>query len=247
MATFLDFSVKTREEFKDWILTSLGAPLITVELHDQQLEQCINNALEIFTKWISFDEDYIAINLENYVEDVGVTLPDNVVDIMSLQDDLLPQGNVSQLFSTPNVMYNASIWPSFKGQSGWTTFHVAQEMLNLTRYMCGKGFKFNYSCRTKILKLHPDPIKEQMKDSSIVCGVRLMRPENQLLGESWVKRYALACAKELLGRIRTKFSGVQLLGGGQIDVSVLQEGISDQKDLIEELKNESGPAQFFFM
>ena len=43
---------------------SLGAPLITVELTDFQLDLCINNALEIFSKYVSLDQNFLFINLE---------------------------------------------------------------------------------------------------------------------------------------------------------------------------------------
>lgn len=246
MANYLNFSVQTREQLKEWILIELGAPLITVELHDTQLEQCIDNAVELYGKWISLDTDYLALDLSQYTENTGFTLPENVAGVRTLDDDLLPGGGVSTLFSIPNVAWNAGIWPSFKGGASWIDFHMAMSFVDLCKKMSGNGFKWNFNERTKIFKLHPDPKKDGMT-GYVVIGVHIMRPEQQQYGENWVKRFALASAKEKLGRVRTKFQGVQLLGGGQIDTSVLAEGLEDQKALLEELKGEQGPAMFYLM
>lgn len=40
-STWLDPAVKAKEQLKDWMLTMLGAPLLTIELADPQLEVCI--------------------------------------------------------------------------------------------------------------------------------------------------------------------------------------------------------------
>jgi hypothetical protein len=246
MASFVNFSVQTREALKNYILTALGAPLITIELHDTQLEQCIDDAVELFSKWITYDKDFLGLNLENYVENIGFTLPDNVVDICTFDDDLMPGGGVSTLFSLPNQMYQYGLWPSFKGGASWVDFHMAMSFVDMCKKMTGNGFRWNYNVRNKILKLHPDPIKDKIT-GYIVTGVYVMRPETQQYGENWIKRYATACAKEILGRVRTKFQGVQLLGGGTIDTSVLEEGKAEKVTLLEELKGESGPAMFYVM
>lgn len=253
MSSYLNFSVQTREQMKTWILTELGEPLITVELHDTQLEQAINNALEEFSKWATFEKDFYPCNLSQYTESSGYLLPSDTVAVWEIQDDLLPAGGISTLFSIPNAMWNAGVWPSFQGGVGWDQFHISMQAVDLCKIMTGKGYKFEYNPRTKYLKLDPDPIKESRAGGGyattdlgyIIVNRWVMRPEDQQLGESWVRRYALADSKEKLGRIRTKFSNVQLLGGGTIDTSVLQEGIEDKKALLEELKSEQGPNAFF--
>ena len=66
MGNFLNFSVKTREELKDYIITRLGAPLVTVELSDEQLDVAINQSMEEYTKYISYDLEFLAVDLSKY-------------------------------------------------------------------------------------------------------------------------------------------------------------------------------------
>ena len=48
MSDFLNFSIQTRTEFKNWICRQLGYPTVTPELTDEQLNDTINDALEEF-------------------------------------------------------------------------------------------------------------------------------------------------------------------------------------------------------
>jgi len=246
MSTYLNFAIQTKEEMKQWILTMLGDPLITVELSDGQLDVCIDNSVEEYTKWVVQEQDYYAFDLSTYDGVSGSLLPTNIQGIFSLQDDNgMAKGGINTLFSIPNTMFNAGMIPNFSGGGGWVDYHNAMASIKFVNYMMGKGFQFEFNVRTHRLKLFPDPVKETIQ-GWIVLGTYVIRPEQQQYGESWCKRYALANAKYMLGMVRGKFSGVQLIGGGMVDASVKEEGLNEMKELREELRAEN-PATGFFV
>ena len=41
----------TKQELADWVLRRLGAPLVTVEISDEQLEDVIDEALQFYREW----------------------------------------------------------------------------------------------------------------------------------------------------------------------------------------------------
>ena len=240
MSTFLDFSIKTREEFKNYIFRKLGGPLIQVELTDEQFDDCINDSVEEYSRWVVEEQDYYAVQLSSYDEVSGVSLPDNVLGVFSFNDDGgVRTDGINTLFTVENSLWNASggAWP-FTGPGGWTTYHLAMQSIELTKMMTGKGYQFEYNPRTKNLTLYPNPVKlgANVPEAWVVLGTYVLRPEDQQYGESWVKRMALAQAKILLGTIRSKYDGVQILGGGTIDTSIKDEGISERDALMEEIK-----------
>ena len=246
MSNYLNFSIQTEEEMKQWILTMLGDPLITVELTDVQLGVCVDNAVEEFTKWVVQEQDYYAYDLTTYDSVSGALLPSNIQAIFSLQDDTgMSKGGINTLFSIPNTMFNAGMIPNFSGGGGWVDYHNAMSSIKFVNYMMGKGFQFEFNPGTHYMKLFPDPVKETIP-GWIVLGTYIIRPDQQQYGESWCKRYALANAKYMLGMVRGKFQGVQLIGGGQVDASVREEGIQEMKELREELRAEN-PATGFFV
>jgi len=252
--SFVDFSVQTRAQFKDYIAGNLGYPLVTVELADSQYEIAINDAIETYSKYAVFDEQYLAVCLSAYVATSGVLLPNNVMGIFSCDDDSAINskvGDVNRLFSVPNITMNMGMMPLPYSDSGWswTNYEMAMQYVKMTKKYLGGGYQIeSYNPRSHLLRLIPDPVLEKTnsKDSVIVFGCNTMRPTEQQYGEQWVKRYALACAKVILGKVRNKFKGVQLPGGANIDESVGAEGAEEKRQLLEVLQTqEQGIYNFY--
>jgi hypothetical protein len=252
MSNYLNFSVTTQDELCNWILRSLGHPLVQVELHEDHLRDAMNDAIEEFTKFMPQDRKYLALNLEDYDEDNGFVLSELVTGIFAIEDGFLNGASsstgINTLFSVPNTMWNAGMIPAmgFGGSGGsWIDYEAAIQYLDLTKRMTGSGagsgsFYFNYNERERRLILTPNPIKQSVK-GYIALGVNMIRPDDQQYGESWVKRYALALCKIKLGLVRSKYQGsVQLLGGGQLDTSIKDEGYTEKSELEEELWNAYG-------
>lgn len=250
MSDFLNYSIQTRQEFKDWILRQLGYPLVTIELTDDHLEDCINEAVETFTKYCSQEAEYLAMDLSGYISPSGFILPSNVVSIFQINDEgATTFGNdVNRLFSIPNVMMNTGMLavPTPGENWNWINYDMSMHYLDLTRRMMGGGFQFEYNPRNKYLRLYPDPIKEGIT-GWIVFGCNVIRPETSQYGERWVKRYALALAKIILGTVRGKFDSVQLVGGGMLSKEIKQEGITERDDLIVKLREEEDGVYRFFI
>ena len=250
MSDFLNPSIQTRTEFKNWIMRQLGYPTITPELTEEQLDDCINDALEEFTEYAAQDERFFALNLKDYISGKGYIMPSEVVAIKELYDQGV-QGNTQggiNPFSLNYMAMNGGFVPNpFQGlgaRSGWFDFHLALSWIELSYQMSGKGFEWDYNPRTRLLVLNPDPIKFFKIDMSpnntyghhIVVSCWCLRPEDQNYGEVWVKRMALAFAKILIGNIRTTYTGVTMLGGATIDgQQMLSQGTSERDALRTEL------------
>lgn len=245
MSTYAQYQITTREQLKEWILKMLGEPLITVEITEEQLDFVINNALEIFTKYALQDEKALVLDLNQYEEDKGIKLPDNVTEVFSLEDSGFPNRGVVYAMES-----SSSAFSTLFGRYGFFDSFITYDLLNryieLVKRVLAIGYTFEYNPRTKYLTLTPDPIKKKATDQFIVVECRCIRPEEQLYGEEWVKKYALAEAKILIGTIRGKFEGVQLLGGGNISTAIKDEGVEERNQLLEELQaKESGIFGFY--
>ena len=77
------------------------------------------------------------------------------------------------------------------------------------------------------------------------------RPVRDLIKELWVYQYSLALCKIIVGRVRGKYSGTNLFGGGSLNSDLLQEGITEKAALEEQLytgapgQGDSDPPLFF--
>lgn len=89
-----------------------------------------------------------------------------------------------------------------------------------------KDFKFDE--RTQYLQMYPQPGSSRYYG---VISCYLERPIRDLIKEQWVYEYALALSMIIIGRVRSKFTGVSLLGGGTLNYDLLVEGIERKKEL----------------
>ena len=250
MSDVLNPSIQLRGEFKNYIMRQLGYPTITPELTEDQLDDCINNALEEFTEIAGQDKRFFALNLKDYISGKGYIMPTEVISITELWDQGVAgntQGGINP-FSLNYMAMNGGFVPNpFSGlgaRSGWFDFHLALSWIDLSYQMSGKGFEWDYNPRTRLLILNPDPIKYFRLDMSninsyghhIVVECYCLRPEDQNYGETWVRRFALAEAKCLVGNIRSTYSGISMLGGASIDGSqMLSQGTAERDALRNEL------------
>jgi hypothetical protein len=233
MSTYAEFYVQDRSTLVNWILRKLGYPLIQVEVNEDQIAECINDALETFSMWVTPDEAYMVFDLQDsYEEGLGIKVPTEVVSVFSI-DGRVARGGINTLFSIENQMWNMGMFPTI-GSGGWINYEMANQAIKLTHMMTGGGFQYNYNERSKYLTLYPDPAKGELQ-GKIIIGVGIIRPEEQLLGEYFVKNLALSYVMQVLGRIRKKFTGVTLLAGGQIDETIGDEGKELEDKLMEEL------------
>lgn len=83
-STWLNPGIKSIQQLKDWVLTKLGHPLITVELTDSQLNTCIADAISLYSKYAYTPEKYLIVNTKFYVPGKGVDL--RAFNIMSVKD-----------------------------------------------------------------------------------------------------------------------------------------------------------------
>ncbi len=236
MSDFLNFSIQTRTDFKNWILRQLGYPFVIPEVREEHLDDFINESVEEWGEYAINEQDFLAINLRDYEAGKGIILPSNVLSVINLYDYGVHNGisNGINPFSFNYMMVNGGFTPNpFNGrtaQSGWLDFHMVMSWLDLSYQMSGKGFEWQYNNRTKMLTLYPDPIKflhlspeqdfnnyNSDDGNFIVAEVYTLRPEEQTYGESWIKRMALAKAKFFIGNLRKTYPDVSLPGGTKIN------------------------------
>jgi hypothetical protein len=254
-ATYINQRIKTRDTLKMWILRQLGSPLITVELTNEHLDDAIDNATLVWTKYATMRIKYLTLDLSTYPEadpieetNEGFDLSEyRVAGVSSIQtgESFGLNGGGDQLFGLSNSMLAGGSYPFFssagagKSGGGWTTYQGVVEFIKLSKRMMATEFDFIYNTYTQRLQLIPNPLTiPQVGWTCIQCEV--VPPDAELYGNEYIKRLALAHAKIMLGTIRTKFTGVTLPGGGQIDQTIGEKGQEELKTLIENIRKEEG-------
>lgn len=256
-STWLEPYIKDAEAVIDWGLTKLGDGLVQAELTRKQIEICLADALEIYTKyaWLGPDK-YLVVNLKFYEPGKGINLKGfnitSVKEISTPRDNMMGQG--MDMFFSPYAFFGQGMGstPLF-GMNGtsavgsWVLYHNMHEWFELSRRMCGTNPDFQYDQFTQYLQLFPEPPPNIQRDRLILLTCQVLPPLSQLYGNSYVKRLFLANLKIQLGIVRKKFSSVQLLGGGQIDTTIGDEGKEELNAIIENIIKDESKGQTFII
>ena len=264
-STWLRPSIKTKEELINWVLVSLGYDLVTVELTEEQLNLCIQNALEKYTKYAYFPEKEVVASLSRYVINKGLDL--SHLNIVSIRDISFARDNMLAInsdifFGAPQFFIGGGGYPFFGNGCQWagsfTSYHNLHEFFDLTKRMTGSNPDWNYDVATKTLKLYPEPrcaVPEGTppnKEYDKKCECILMEcevepPLSELYGNEYVKRLTLAYAKILLGTVRSKFQNVQLPGGGTVNTEIGNEGREELDKIMENIRTDESKGNCCFI
>jgi hypothetical protein len=273
--TTLNPSITSYEDLSIRIQHQLGAPLINLEISDEQIYDCITDAIEYFTKWAGYTEEYLIFDSKTYKQGVGL----EVDKLINISPDMntssvsgLSAGYDYDLASFRKVI---DCFEFSKGESTGinTLFTLEQSMAQqiYSSYMIGnfgfdlitwetlKGFidtrnkvlalqpHFRFDSKSQILKVIPEPRSDTTYLGVVGCYIE--RPIKDLIKERWVWKYSLALAKIEIARTREKFSGTNLFGGGSVNSqSLLAEGTQDKEKLETELMSsyaDAMPMTFF--
>jgi hypothetical protein len=132
------------------------------------------------------------------------------------------------------------------------SWYTLKNWLETREKMLATRRSFSFDPRTQILRMYPQP---NSNDSNTrfygVVSCYVERPIRDVVKELWVYQYALALTKIVVGRVRGKYTGTNLFGGGSINAELLQEGITEKANLEEQLytgapgQGDADPPLFF--
>ena len=268
-------SVTSYDTLSFRIQRQLGAPLINLEISDEQVYDCITDSIEYFTKWAGYTEEYLVFDSKLYKQGVGIKVDDLINKTPEMYKSNNPSLSAGYDYDMASYRKVIDCFEFSKGEDTGinTLFTMEQAMAQqiYSSYMIGNfGFdlitwetlksfidtrnkvlamvtQFRFDPRSQILRLLPEP---QTSHTYLgVVGCYIERPITDLIRERWVQKYALALTKIAVARVREKYTGTSFFGGGQINSqTLLGEGIKEKETLEQELMNsyqDNAPPTFF--
>ena len=74
LSTNLNSKIETYDRLGDRIKRSLGFPLVSLEIHTDQLRENIQIAVEYFTKYAGYTQEFLIFDSRMYEENKGIRL-----------------------------------------------------------------------------------------------------------------------------------------------------------------------------
>jgi hypothetical protein len=237
------YALKDKEELRLWILRGLGAPIVVVELTEEQLNDCLEDAV----RWFSAKK--------------GV-MKQAVLQILAGQSayPLPPEvGTVTDVIFPSSTMDIASTFVPFllpEQQVPWSTISANSSSGGIYSYWT-QALQY-IEMGKRIMSAEPD--WRQEGQTLYLFGVRnltgtavvefrsghLTVEQLSERDHDLIKRSSMARAKRILGRIRSKYDGFPTAqGSAQLDgQALLAEAAEDLTLLDEEIANSGFPLGF---
>lgn len=235
---------KIREQMRDYVLLMLGAPVIQIELDEQQVDLCIDQTLKVFEQYAG--REYYDMYVFNTVPGKSVyEMPPEVGYIRNVHYKKHAQfafqssdlnGAIPVEYFNPGGAYSSiqgglidPVQPIWGRMGEWVLYKQYEQMYSRVSSNIG-GWQWIGGYRN--VKLYPIPYRVQ---AVIVEYIQKMKDWDQV--ELAMQEGALAHAKIILGRIRSKYASPPGPGGGmQLDgQQLLQEGLEEYKQWKEDL------------
>ncbi|MEI8269908.1 MAG: hypothetical protein WCG45_00915 [bacterium] len=233
---------KVKEQIRTYVLTMLGAPVLELELNEQQIDNATEFALQIFEDYAPME--YFQWWTFNTTPGQSVyTLPPDIGYVRQISYKEIPHSAYSaqDLGGVIPLEYMASgsygsiaggmnpqqpIW----GKTGeWTLYKQYESMFSR---MSSQQGGWEYLGGYNAIKLYPIP------STSVPVAVRYLqrRPDFRLVTQA-MQEGTLAFVKIILGRIRSKISNPPGPNGGvQLDgQALLAEGLAEKKEFEQNL------------
>ena len=226
------------QSVNDYILAQLGHPIVSVELTPFQIKTCIDEATSKL--------DYHAPQWANQFAVFDATAGQAVYELpafmlnnltyVGYKKDILGLNYTpgSLAFDVTLAFFNTNRF--FQG-GGLADFFLTQQYLEIMRRVLSNEGSWSV-INGKYLQLYPNPTETP---TPVILEFRALDSNTiHHAYRNWIQRYALACAKGVLGRVRGKYRSLPGPGGGaQLDGGVLtSESSQEKKELMEELVTE---------
>ena len=157
-----------------------------------------------------------------------------VTDVIEFQEGT--HTGVNTLFTVEQTLAQQTYFSYAMGNYGFDliSWYTVREWLDTRQKLLTTQRQVRFNARTQFMTLLPGPISGESTFTGVI-GCYVERPLIDLVKEPWVYQYALALTKIAIGRVRGKYGGTTLFGGGTLETELLTEGREEKKELEQRL------------
>lgn len=240
-------AVTTREQLKQHALRGLGAPVVQINVADEQLEDKLDQAIQYFHSYHydGIERMYLKhLITQTDIDNQYITIPDYVYGVKRVIPFRL--GSSSQnLF---DVQYQLRLNDLYEITNTSVVYYtmVMQHMALLDQVLNGYP-QFEFNRLGGKLYLEVNKTKLVLGDYMLVECYRAIDPatNTKMYNDQWLKEYVEALFKKAWATNLKKYQGMQLPGGVTVDgQSMYLEAVQEIKDLEDDLRDKSAPLGF---
>ena len=209
-------SIIERNKVFDYIRLMLGDEIIDVELDPKHYELALNRAIARYRQRSSHSVEESYSFLELVQDQNEYRLPDEITEVQSVfRRSTGSRAGTGSAFEPFSAAYTNTYLLSGSMLSGLATYDFFAQYQKLVGTMFGTFIAFKFNQQSHKLTILQRPYAQ---GDQLLLKTWNHRPDFVLLTDTyaaqWLKDYALATAKMILGEARSKFSTIAGPGSG---------------------------------
>jgi hypothetical protein len=239
----------TRQEFTDYCLRKLGAPVIDINLSDEQIDDRIDEAIDFYRDY-HYDGSQLV-----YLKHI-MTQPEIDQGWVPVDSNLLGVTRIFDLTtSTGSGMFNVQYQYVLNNLSSMTGYSVVDYVMSMTHLslmqeiLAGKPM-IRYNRRVDKLYIDVGEGDLTVGEYIIIEGYDIIDPDvySDFWKDRWLQNYAATLIKENWGNVLTKFRDFQMVGGTTFNgEQILSDAREERLRMEEQAINTLQPLVFNFI
>ena len=234
-------AVISRTQLIDYALRALGDPVIEINVDDQQVEDRVNEALQLFAEqhFDGVEKVYLKHTLTQAdIDNEYIDVPDPVLSVIRV----IPtsSGFSGDIFNE-EFQFFLNDMNAFVG-TGLIQYYQFQENISLIQALFNNQRTIMFNRKQNRLFIEDDWSKEFKAGQILVMETwRILDPVTypEIYDDWFLKKYTIAVIKKQWGNNLKKFDGVQLAGGVTLNGQTIHdEAVQEITDLEQKLKDE---------
>ena len=226
----------SREEFKQFCLRRLGAPLLEINVADEQVEDCIEIAFQYYYDYHydATEKVYLAHAVtEEDKTNKYITVPDAIIGVMNIFD-------IGDSYSTNNLFnlrYQISLNDLYSFNTGpFAPYYMAfQNVAMAEELFVGKqSLRFNRHINRVYIDMSWDT-KVTVGEFIIIEAYQKIDPDTftDVYNDRFLQKYCTAQIKKQWGENLKKFEGLSMPGGITFNGQKIWDEATDEIQALE--------------
>lgn len=242
-------TITSRQGLIDYCFRALGAPVVEINVANEQVQDRIDEAIEHFRlyHYDGIEKVYLKHQITSQnVADQFIALPDLIYGVTKVFPVAAGTSTSKSIF---DLQYQLRLNDLYDLTSTSIIYYsqVMSHLSLLDQVLNGHPL-YRFNKLTNKLYIEASWTEEmEVGNYILVECYRALDPETvtKTYNDKWLKHFATALIKKQWATNLKKFSGMQLPGGVTIDGNALyDEAIQEIKELEDDIQNKSAPLEF---
>jgi hypothetical protein len=227
----------SRQELADYCLRALGAPVLEINIDEDQIEDRIDEALQFYQEYHS--DAVVRTFIKHQVTEADytnnyITLPDQLISVLRVLN--LATGDAADMFSVKYQLFLNDLY-GLRNPESLVNYEMTKQYMNaIELVLTGNSQQITFTRHMNRLSIQDDwKTLVKVGQYIIIEGYQTIDPNTytDVYNDMLLKKYLTALMKRQWGINLLKFEGMQLPGGVTINGRAIYEDALNDIEKIE--------------